>query len=188
MQTNLFKLIADDLRLISRYKKKSAHGFFYGLLSPSFICTTIYRASHFASTLRIPILPRLIWWVNFMLFKVDIDQRAKLYCSLYLPHPMMIVIGKDTKIIGSAKIMQGVTIGGNLGRSALIDGSKITQPQLNGNFFLGANSIIAGPINLSGKVFVSGHAVCTKDAKDSVIYEKNQVGDLNVYHQEEISP
>lgn len=163
MKDVILKQLSSDLRFINTQKGRS--GFLAtlkSLLAPSFICTFLYRCSHSLTCLRIPILPRLFWWVNFLLFKVDIDQRARLYCSLYMPHPMNIVIGSDTRIEGSVKIMQGTTIGGNLGEQQAVDGKTRTQPTISGRCFIGINAIVVGPISLTGNLFIGPNAIIAK--------------------------
>jgi len=131
-------------------------------------------------------LPRIIWWLNFLAFKVDIDHRAELYGALYLPHPMMIVIGKDVKLSGAAKIMQGVTIGGNLGKSEIIGDTIFTQPVMCGSIFIGANALIFGPIWLSGRVFISAQTVCSKNFETSLIFGTNQSRAALQQHEKEL--
>ncbi|MCL6688671.1 hypothetical protein M8R19_08105 [Pseudomonas sp. R3.Fl] len=185
---SLTRLLAEDIKTILFYKKRSKKliPIFSSMLSPSFICTTLHRISHRLYLFKIPVLPRLIWWLNFLLFKVDIDQRCKLYGGLYLPHPMGIVIGEHVSLRGYAKIMQGVTIGGNLGKTSC-KGERIQyQPLMDGRIFIGPNSILAGPITLSGNIFVSASAIASQDASNSFIYSSNKSRKLDEEHETEL--
>ena len=96
---------------------------------------------------------------------------------------MMITIGSEVRIHGNCKIMQGVTIGGNLGRESS-DGQR--QPILHGNCFLGINSLLTGPITLQGPIFVAALTVVSDDAKNCVIYETNKTTQLREHHLEEL--
>jgi len=82
--------------------------------------------------------------------------------------------------------MQGVTIGGNLGKT-LKKGEIIQhQPWIDGRAFVGPNSILAGPITLSGSVFVSANSILTCDAHNSFICELNKLKGLNEDHEKEL--
>ena len=188
MGKNIFKLLNSDINFIRKYKPVNTNIFIYFkcLVSPSFICVFLYRISHLLHCFRIPLLPRLFWWINFILFKVDIDQRARLYGSLYLPHPMMIVIGHKVEMYGSAKIMQGVTLGGNLGRKVLVGDNYIEQPLIDSNIFIGINTIIIGPVYLKGKLFIASNSCVTKNVEDVFVYENNKSKNLRNYHLKEL--
>lgn len=99
---------------------------------------------------------------------------------------MMIVIGKDVKLSGAAKIMQGVTIGGNLGKSEIIGDTIFTQPVMCGSIFIGANALIFGPIWLSGRVFISAQTVCSKNFETSLIFGTNQSRAALQQHEKEL--
>ena len=177
----LLELISADIDVVRFFKglPPTALGKARCMASPSFVCTTIYRVAHALCAGNVPLLPRVLWWLNFLLFKVDLDQRAKLYGGLYLPHPMMIVIGKGTQLRGAAKIMHGATLGGSLGRKRAYADAVVDQPVLNGRFFIGINALIAGPVVLSGDVFVSPSSVVSRDFNNVCVYGANQAKSLN---------
>jgi len=189
MGLKLFKLLYADLKLIAMFKSLNVNvvTLLKSSLSPSFICTFIYRLAHFFYCLNIPLLPRIIWWLNFLFFKVDIDQRAKLYGALYFPHPMMIVIGRSVQLSGSIKIMQGVTLGGNLGKKIITEnGNKVEQPILKGNIFIGINSCVLGPVTICGQVFIASSALVSKSAEDTIIFGNNKYSELRDEHKNEL--
>lgn len=185
---SLKRLVAEDIKTIRFYKNKKNNIIHTTIctLSPSFICTTLYRLSHALHLLKLPVLPRVIWWLNFLLFKVDIDQRCKLYGGIYLPHPMCIVIGEHVSLDGYAKIMQGVTIGGNLGKISCQGAQPQYQPKIEGEIFVGSNSIVVGPINISGKVFVSANSIVSEDFNNTIIYASNKCRELDIDHEAEL--
>lgn len=124
--------------------------------------------------------------MNFLIFKVDIDQRCNLYGGMYLPHPMGIVIGQHVKLRGHIKIMQGVTIGGNLGKTLKKGESIQHQPWIDGRAFIGPNSILAGPITLTGGIFVSANTILSRDAHNSFIYGSNKLKELTEVYEKEL--
>lgn len=190
MGTNLVKLLLNDLKFITKHKsnKVSIVKCTKSALSPSFICTFIYRLAHFFYCIKFPLVPRFLWWLNFLLFKVDVDHRAKLYSSLYFPHPVGIVIGHEVYALnGSLKIMQGVTIGGNLGKRENIDNyGYIQQPILLGRIFIGINSILVGPIVIGDEVFIASASIVSKSAEQKLIYSVNNYHEIKNEHQKEL--
>ena len=180
--------ILDDLKSISYYKTGdiSVKGCIRGMLSPSFICVCFYRLSHALYLIKVPLFPRLVWWFNYIFFKVDIDQRCKLYGAVYLPHPMMIVIGKDVCLYGAAKIMHGVTLGGSLGKLLNSDSGIISQPIIKGSFFFGINVTVLGPVLLKGKIFILSNTLVTKNITGNWVVGNNLEKNLAKKYENEL--
>lgn len=187
MNKSILTLLNRDLTFIAYQKQRTGRiGKLKGVLSPSFICTAIYRIGHSLHRVGIPVLPKLFWWLNIILFSSDIDHRAKLYAALYFPHPLAIVIGHQVQIYGSAKIMQGATLGGNLGSTALVEGECISQPKINGNVFIGPNSMVVGPIELTGKLFVGGMVMVSRSINGEGVVGKKALFALENSHRREL--
>ena len=187
MKHNWISLLAEDVNFIVYQKGSKGHlRYVKAMLSPSFICTFIYRLSHVLHRLHIPLLPRLLWWINLIVFTVDIDQRAKLYGGLYLPHPMTICIGQHVRLQGCAKIMQSVTIGGNLGKQKQQSGITYYQPTLQGHMFIGIGSIIVGPVFITGNVFIAAHQIISSDIDQDGHYFQQQCSPLKPGHLKEL--
>ncbi len=184
---NIFSLLIKDITFIAKYKFGQL-ALLKSLLSPSFICCLIYRLSVFFDLLKVPLLPRILWWLNFITFKVDLDQRSRLMGALYLPHPMCIVVGQfvESKESTCLKIMQGATIGGDLGRCDKINGEVIQQPVFCSNAFIGVNSIVAGPVFITEPVFVAANSVFSKFSGGGCYYSVNQVSPLKEAHKKEL--
>ena len=176
--------LLSDLLYTMKYKGENRTlAFVKGIMSGSFIVMFVYRLSHVINNLRIPIIPKLLWWLNFIIFKVDIDYRAVFQGGVYMPHPMNIVIGDGVYIKGNIKIMHSVTIGGNLGKVSTFNGQLIKQPHFLEGGFLGINAIIAGPIILKSKVFISANSLVSKSFdKSCYLFGVNKVSDLNEAH------
>jgi len=187
MKHNWISLLKQDLNFIV-YQKGTTDKlrFLKAALSPSFICTFLYRFSHLLFIFRVPLVPRLFWWFNLLIFGVDIDQRSKLYGALYLPHPMNICIGQHVTLSGSAKIMQGATLGGNLGKRQQRNAIIFSQPTLQGQVFIGINSIVAGPVLLSGNIFIAAMQIVGEDITDDGLYFQQQLLPLKSQHLKEL--
>lgn len=82
--------------------------------------------------------------------------------------------------------MQGVTIGGNLGKTSRRGEAVQHQPWIDGRAFVGPNSIVAGPITLSGSIFVSANTILSCDVHNSFICESNKIKNLNEDHEREL--
>lgn len=183
--------LINDFRFTIKYKKNSnsymLFAIFKTLLCPSFIVLSIYRFGHLLNTMKIPILPKICWWINYVFFSVDIDIRAKLWGGIYMPHPIGIVIGQGVIIMGDTKILHGATLGGNLGKKAEYDGNIITQPVLIKGGLIGINSVIAGPVIITGKVFVSANSIITGSVgEDAFLYDINKKKNLQSLHKAEM--
>lgn len=176
--SGILKKLNRDIGCISQYKI-GRYVKFRAILSPSFMCVFIYRVSNLLVLLRLPILPKLFWWFNYIVFKVDIDPRSTIEGGIYMPHPMMIVIGRHVRIYSDVKIMQGVTIGGNLGKTRHVSKYGIVeQPIIEGNSFLGIGAILAGPLIIKGLTFIAAREIVTKDIEAGTCYYQNESGKL----------
>lgn len=185
----MIQKIYKDYLVTKSYKKGSIlNQFLKTIFSPSLICMFFFRLSHFFYFLKMMPIAKLIWWINFLLFKVDLDFRAEIKAGIYMPHPIGIVIGSGVKIYGNLKIMQGVCIGGNLSKSKKFKGLIITQPQILKGGFIGINAIILGPIILKEKIFISANATISKSFSESVfLYNNNFSKDMHQTHINEIN-
>lgn len=180
-----------DFQFTIKYKKNS-NAFsplpiLKTLLCPSFIVLSIYRLGNLFNTMKIPILPKVLWWINYVFFSVDIDVRAKLLGGVYMPHPIGIVIGQGVIIMGDTKILHGATLGGNLGKKAEYEGNSIMQPILVKGGLVGINAVIAGPVIFSGKVFVAANSIITESVgDDAFLYDTNKKKNLAHFHKAEM--
>lgn len=106
---------------------------------------------------------RILYWgfYNSLRFK---DFRLLFSCVIsfklpsntHIPHPIGIVIGKDSKIGSNCTIMQNVTIG----VKGL--GEKIS-PEIGNNVFIGAGAIVLGAIHIGDNVIIGANTVVLRD-------------------------
>lgn len=92
-----------------------------------------------------------------------------------MSHPTGIVIGEHVQSSRTSrlKIMHGATVGEDLGRKRSEHGAIFYQPYFNGAVFLGINSIVIGPIELIGDIFIASNAVVNKSIGSGVYYGAN---------------
>lgn len=133
-------------------------------LNPCFHSVVIFRISQFFHLIKLNIISKVLWYLNRIVFSVDIDYRAELAGGLVLVHGLNVVIGKDVKSKGCLTIYQGVTIGGN-GNRYNVDryGKKYYQPIIENNVKLYTNACIFGPVLISENTIIKAGSIITKD-------------------------
>jgi serine O-acetyltransferase len=83
---------------------------------------------------------------------------------LRLAHPTAIVIGDGAVIGRNVRILQGVTIGGSVGKVREGDPS-FTMPRIQDFSVIGPGAVILGPIQIGRGAFIAANAVITKDVE-----------------------
>lgn len=123
---------------------------------------SLYRIARFFYKIRIPLLPKFIYWIQFLLFnsivsyKIYIGRNTKFaYGGIAVVIHERVVIGDDC-IIGSC-----VTIGGK---------SKIYDvPKIGNRVQISTGSKILGNITIGDDVVIGANAVVTKDVPSNCV-------------------
>ena len=89
----------------------------------------------------------------------EISLEAKIGPGFRLAHLPGVVIGSKAVVGRNVEIMQGVTLGGNLGRTK---GDR-TQPRVGDNAFIGAGAKVLGPVEIGDGAEVGANAVVLTD-------------------------
>jgi serine O-acetyltransferase len=121
------------------------------LLHPGWQAVFLLRLAQLCWRCYLHPLGWLLYRVNLHLFAIDIHPAVSIGPGLWLPHPVGIVIARDTIIGERATIFQNVTIGG-----------RGTPIQTGGDVMLGAGCVVLGGVALGDKVRVGANAVVTK--------------------------
>lgn len=156
-------MIAEILKDYSVALKKEAtflrvlFGFFY---HPGFRVATLYRLAHFFRLKGLRLLGFIFTRLIRLSSPVDIETSVVIGPGLLMPHPICIVIGGNARIGSGCKIMQGVSIGGSLGKKRE---NGQSQPIIGNNVFIGAGAKILGPVIIGDDVIIGANAVVTKD-------------------------
>lgn len=87
------------------------------LLNPCFHAVALFRLSAILYRAHLEPLAKMVWYVNRILYHVDIDYRARLAPGFKLVHGLGVVIGAGVVSEGPLTVYQGVTIGGSRGRN-----------------------------------------------------------------------
>lgn len=152
----------------SRSDKISFKGFLKAILDVNTWIVFVFRLSSFFVLIKCYPISKVFWFVNRLLFTVDLDPRANLAGGLMLVHGMCIVVGHEVRSKGVLKIYQGATLGGNQGKRNVIDGISTGQPVLGNNVIIGINSCVLGPILVGENSIVGTGAIATKDIIENV--------------------
>lgn len=84
----------------------------------------------------------------------DIPLGTQIGGGLRIPHPQGIVIHPDARIGINCLIMQGVTIGTNVGKGA---------PEIGAGCDIGPGARVLGPVTIGARAMIGANAVVTKD-------------------------
>lgn len=138
-------------------------GFFEVVLcTPGFLAITAHRALHFMhSTLRVPVLPRLLslfvrWWTG-----IEIHPAARIGAGFFVDHGAGVVIGETAEIGENVTLFHGVTLGatGN-------EKSFKRHPTLGDNVFVGSGAKILGPVKIGSNAKIGANSVVLNDVPE----------------------
>lgn len=134
------------------------------LFNPCFHSVFLYRVSNFFYKIKLNVIAKMIWYLNRIIFNVDIDYRANLAGGFVLVHGLGVVIGKDVFSKGILKVYQGVTIGGNNFKFTVDEnGEKFWQPRIGENVIIFTNASLFGPIKIKANTIIKSGQIISKD-------------------------
>jgi serine O-acetyltransferase len=145
------------------------------LFNPNFHAIFIYRLSYvLGKTILLSPLSKILVYLNRIIFGIDIDYRANLAGGLKIVHGQGVTIGYDVRSYGKLTLYQGVTIGGNKGKTNVYNKHIISQPQLENGVIIYTNSVVVGPIILEHNSIVGSLTFCDKSLKANEIFYGNR--------------
>lgn len=133
------------------------------LMNPCFWAVILYRISNWLYKRKLTVIAKLIWLINRIVIGVDIDYRAEIGKGLVIVHGLGIVIGCNVRMGSYVKIYQGVTLGGNCGRTRQLDSEIISQPIIGDNVIIYANSMVVGPVIVGDNCCIPAMKFIDKD-------------------------
>ncbi|WP_104063725.1 hypothetical protein [Arthrobacter sp. 4R501] len=122
------------------------------LTNPSIRAAFLMRLSSWGGVIGIIARQRLI-----SNFSCDVTPGAQIRGALYLPHPVGIVIGSGTNLVGSISIYQGVTIGSNKNGS---------YPTVHEGVRIFPNALVIGNVTLHADSTVGAGAFVSRDVAE----------------------
>ena len=149
--TTLRAVIMADLREQAVGRRNGA---LLELFTVKGLAVLLHRVAHHLGG-RTPLLGHMVKQLNHVLTGADIAWQARIGPGLILYHPTGVVIGPHVSIGARLRVQQGVTIGGDGGRSAGIDSS----PTIGDDVQIGPGAKVFGRIHVGNAAVVGANSV-----------------------------
>ena len=121
-----------------------------------------YRLGNWLYRHHVPLLPKFIWYLNYILFNSSVPSGCKIGGGSVFAYGGIGVVIQSRAVIGkNCLIGQGVTIGGKSGWYEV--------PVIGDNVHVSAGARILGPIRIGNNVIIGANAVVVKDVPDNCI-------------------
>jgi len=121
-----------------------------------------YRLSHYLYKSHVPILPRLLYWLIFLLFNSSIPYKSAIGRGTVFGYGGMGVVIHDRVIIGENCIIgQQVTIGGKSGAK--------NPPVIGNRVYIAAGAKIIGDIKIGDNCVIGANSVVLNDIPDNCV-------------------
>ena len=122
----------------------------------------VHRVGSYLKHKGIPILPRLIRFLIFLLYNSDVPSSVKIGKNTLFGHSGIGVVVHQNTVIGNNCIIgQGVTIGGR--------SKNPTVPVIGNKVYISAGARVLGAIRVGNEVIIAPNAVVIKDVPDNCI-------------------
>lgn len=123
---------------------------------------SFYRIAHKLYKMKIPLLPRMIYYLQFLLFNSIVPYTAIIGKGTRCSYGGIgVVIHKNVEIGEYCVIDQGVTIGGR---------SRIKGvPKIGNRVYISTGSKVLGRVNIGNDVIIGANAVVIRDAPDGCV-------------------
>lgn len=122
----------------------------------------LYRIARQLYLWKIPLLPKLIKLLIFLLYNSSIPYQAKIgKGSRFGYGGIGVVLHKRTIIGKNCMIGTNVTVGGKSGHQKI--------PEIGDNVYIATGAKIIGPVTIGNNVTIGANAVVLKDIPDNAI-------------------
>lgn len=156
----LLPTVGKDYRALTG-RNSSAFGIFNAFLGHAgFRAVWLFRVGSILRRHGFRLAAALVERLMHHLCHCWISTAADIGEGFVVRHVGEVVIGSRVRIGSNCEVRQGVTVGGNMGKSAE-DGR--TQPVLENNVRLGAGAKVLGPVIVGTNSVVGANAVVTRD-------------------------
>lgn len=120
----------------------------------------LYRLGNFFHKNRIPLIGKIISYLNRLLFSVWLPSSAKIGKNFTIGYwGLGVVIHSNTVIGDNCQVNQNVTNGRNFGDKKV--------PKIGNNVYIGAGSVIFGEIAIGNNVIIGSNSVVNKSVPDN---------------------
>ncbi|RFC54786.1 serine O-acetyltransferase [Brumimicrobium aurantiacum] len=161
----MLKFLKADFKAYKKEIKPSVFNIsFTFMASAAFRAVILYRLSHYFDK-KNKVVAILFEKTMHITTITWIGRRANISSGFVIRHIGGIVIGGKTKIGKNCEIRQGVTFGGNLGKTKY----NTTQPIVGDNVLIGAGAKILGPIKIGDNCIIGANAVVVSDIPENSV-------------------
>ena len=124
--------------------------------------SSFHHLAHMLHKKNIPILPAVIYYIQFFLFNSSVPYKCKIgHASKFAYGGIGVVIHERASIGKNCIIGQGITIGGK---------SKIYDvPKIGDNVYIGAGARILGNVQIGNNVAIGANAVVVDDVPSGCV-------------------
>lgn len=121
-----------------------------------------YKFSNWLYRHRVPMLPKFIWKLNYLLFNCSVPASCTIGSGTKFGYGgMAVILHARTKIGKNCIIGSCVTIGGKSGWYEV--------PVIGDNVEIHSGAKIIGPVRIGNNVIIGANAVVTKDIPDNCV-------------------
>lgn len=131
------------------------------LVNPCFHTIYLYRLSSFLYRIHLTPLSKIVWYINRLLFHVDIDFRSQIGGGMKIVHGLGIVIGHEVRAKENLTIYQYVTLGGSMGEYCEIEGIRTGQPYIEEGVTIYTGASVFGPVHIAANDTIKAHKLIT---------------------------
>lgn len=122
----------------------------------------LYRVAHFFYTKKIPLIPKLIKLIIFLIYNSSIPFEAEIGKGTRFAYSGIgVVIHKKARIGYGCNIGTNVTIGGRSGHTEV--------PSIGNNVYIGTGAKVLGPIIIGNNITIGANSVVIKDIPDNSV-------------------
>jgi len=122
----------------------------------------IFRLAHFLHRLRVPLLPRLLYVLNRVLFAIALPPSVTVGRNVLFGYSGLGIVVHARCVIGdNVKISQNVTLGGRSGHGAV--------PVIEDEAEIGAGACVLGPVRIGRGARIGANAVVLHDVPPGAV-------------------
>jgi serine O-acetyltransferase len=122
----------------------------------------LYNVAHMLYKKNIPIIPKLIYYIQFLVFNSSVPYKTKIGKNTKFAYGGIgVVIHERTSIGNNCMLGQSITIGGK--------SKEYNVPQIGNYVYIAAGARIIGNVKVGNNVIIGANAVVTKDIPDNCI-------------------
>lgn len=122
----------------------------------------LYRLARWLYIKKIPLLPKLIYYLQYLIFNCHVPYQAKIGKGTKFSYGgIAVVIHHRSEIGKNCTIGARVTLGG---RSGIYE-----VPILGNNVYVGAGAVIIGDVTIGNNAIIGANAVVINDVKPNEV-------------------